>query len=176
MKFLPTPLAGAFTIDLVPVSDDRGYFARAWCSSSLREHGLNPNVTQLNVAFSHTKGTLRGMHYQRAPHAEAKLVRCTRGSVYDVVIDLRPESATRGRWHGVELCQDKHRSLYVPEGFAHGYQTLSDDTEIQYLTTASYAPAAATGVRYDDPAFHITWPLPVTVISLADRNWQAYSP
>jgi dTDP-4-dehydrorhamnose 3,5-epimerase len=176
MKFTETKLHGAFLIGMKKIVDDRGFFARGWCRDELAQHGLNPDATQLNVGFSHTKGTLRGMHYQKPPQAEAKLVRCTRGAVFDVIVDLRPDSPTRGQWYGAELTQDNHMSLYAPEGFAHGYQTLSDDAEIYYMATAVYAAAAATGVRYDDPAFAIKWPLPVFVISDSDRNWPDFGP
>jgi dTDP-4-dehydrorhamnose 3,5-epimerase len=174
MEFKETRLRGAFLVGIKKIVDDRGFFARGWCRDEFGKLGLNPDATQLNIGFSHKKGTLRGMHYQKAPHAEAKLVRCTRGAVFDVIIDLRPYSVTRGEWYGVELTQDNHLSLYAPEGFAHGYQTLSDDAEIYYLTTAMYAAAAATGVRYDDPAFAIQWPLEVSLISDSDRTWPAF--
>lgn len=128
-------------------------------------------MVQLNVGFSHKKGTVRGMHYQDKPHQEAKLVRCTRGAIYDVIIDLCPDSPTRGQWYGAELTADNTTMLYAPEGFAHGYQTLADNTEMYYMTSATYASAAARGVRYNDPAFGIQWPLPVTVISDQDQKW-----
>jgi dTDP-4-dehydrorhamnose 3,5-epimerase len=175
VQFTATPLSGAFLIDLKKITDERGFFSRAWCRDTLSAQGLNPNATQLNVGFSHRKGTLRGMHYQKAPHAEVKIVRCTRGAVFDVIVDLRADSATRGKWFGAELTQDNHRQLYVPEGFAHGYQTLTDDAEIYYLTTHVYAAAAASGVRYDDPAFGIEWPLAVSVISEPDRKWPDFT-
>jgi dTDP-4-dehydrorhamnose 3,5-epimerase len=175
MQFTATPLAGVFLIDLKKITDDRGFFARAWCRDTLTQQGLNANQTQLNVGFSHKKGTLRGMHFQKAPHAEVKIVRCTRGAVFDVIVDLRADSATRGKWFGAELTQDNHRQLYVPEGFAHGYQTLADNSEIEYSTTHVYAAASASGVRYDDAAFGIQWPLPVSVISEPDRKWPDFS-
>ena len=171
MQFAATPLPGVFVIELKKLADDRGFFARAWCRDTLAAQGLNPNQTQLNVGFSHKKGTLRGMHYQKSPHAEVKIVRCTRGAVFDVAVDLREDSATRGQWFGVELTADNHRQLYIPEGFAHGYQTLADASEIEYSTTHVYAAASASGVRFDDPAFGIRWPLPVSVISEPDRKW-----
>jgi dTDP-4-dehydrorhamnose 3,5-epimerase len=174
MLFTPAPLEGVFVIDLKKITDDRGFFARAWCRDALAANGLNPNQTQLNVGLSHRKGTLRGMHFQKAPHAEVKIVRCTRGAVFDVAIDLREGSATRGQWFGVELTADNHRQLYIPEGFAHGYQTLADNSEIEYSTTHVYAAASAGGVRHDDPAFGIRWPLPVAVISDADRKWAPF--
>ena len=171
MQFTATPLPGVFVIELKKITDDRGFFARAWCRDTLVAQGLNGGQTQLNVGFSHRKGTLRGMHFQKAPHAEVKIVRCTRGAVFDVAVDLREGSATRGQWFGVELTADNHKQLYIPEGFAHGYQTLTDDSEIEYSTTHVYAAASAGGVRYDDPTFGIRWPLPVSVISEADRKW-----
>jgi dTDP-4-dehydrorhamnose 3,5-epimerase len=175
VQFTATALAGVFIIDLKKIADDRGFFARAWCRDTFAQQGLNPSQTQLNVGFSHKKGTLRGLHFQKAPHAEAKTVRCTRGAVFDVAVDLREGSRTRGQWVGVELTADNHRQLYIPEGFAHGYQTLVDSSEIEYFTTHVYAAAAASGVRYDDPAFGISWPLPVTVISDADRKWADFT-
>jgi dTDP-4-dehydrorhamnose 3,5-epimerase len=133
-------------------------------------------MVQLNVGFSHRKGTLRGLHYQVPPHQEAKLIRCTRGAVFDVIVDLRPDSPTRGQWIGAELSEENSLMLYAPEGFAHGYQTLVDNTETYYLTSASYAASAARGVRYNDPAFGISWPLPVSVVSDADRRWPDHVP
>jgi len=171
MEFTETPLKGACVVRLRKIEDDRGHFARAWCRDEFLQQGLNPAMVQLNVGFSHRRGTLRGMHYQLAPHAEAKFIRCTRGAIYDVIIDLREQSPTFGRWYGLELAPDNGLMVYAPEGFAHGYQTLQDDTEMYYLTSSPFAPAAARGVRYDDPAFEITWPLPVSSISAADRGW-----
>ncbi len=174
MNFVETKLKGAYIIDIRKIEDERGFFARAWCRDEFKTHGLNPDMVQLNAAFSHKKGTIRGMHFQKPPWEEAKLVRCTRGAVYDVIIDLRRDSPTHGQWAGVELTEHNGRMLYAPAGFAHGYQTLADKTEIYYQTTQFYAPDFATGVRFDDPAFRIVWPLPVGVISEQDRNWPAY--
>ena len=171
MEFTETRLKNAYLVRLKRIEDQRGYFARGFCRDEFQAHGLNPNLAQLNVAFSHAKGTVRGMHYQEAPHAEAKCIRCTRGAIFDVIVDLRPESATRGQWFGVELTADNGLMLYAPEGFAHGYQTLADDTEMYYLTSAPYAPSAARGVRFDDPALRIDWPMPATVVSEPDRGW-----
>jgi dTDP-4-dehydrorhamnose 3,5-epimerase len=176
MEFAESKLPGAWLIKLKKIEDARGYFARGWCREEFAKHGLNPVMLQLNTGFSHKKGTVRGMHYQEAPHAEAKFVRCTRGAIFDVVIDLRPASPTRGQWVGAELTADSGLMLYAPEGFAHGYQTLSDDTEMYYMTSALYAGSAARGVRYNDPAFAIPWPLPVSVISDADQQWPDYRP
>lgn len=174
MIFTPTELQGALLLDIEPRADARGFFARSWCRREFEAHGLSATIAQSNIAVSPRKGTLRGLHYQEAPDAEVKLVRCTRGAVYDVIVDLRPESPTYKRWLGMELSADNHRMLYVPEGFAHGYQTLSDDCELWYQTSQFYAPAAARGVRYDDPAFDIRWPLAVTVISDADHGWPLF--
>lgn len=175
MNFTETKLSGAYLIDIKKIVDERGFFARGWCQNEFNQHGLNPGLAQLNLAFNHKRGILRGMHFQHAPKAEAKLVRCTRGAILDVIIDLRRNSPTHGQWLGVELTRENHRMLYVPEGFAHGYQTLVDDTEIYYLTSEFYAPECASGVRFDDPAFGIQWPLPVELMSNQDRNWPSYS-
>jgi dTDP-4-dehydrorhamnose 3,5-epimerase len=171
MEFIETLLSGAYRLRLKRIEDQRGYFARGWCCEELVQHGLTGRMVQLNVGFSRQRGTLRGMHYQEAPHAEAKLVRCTRGAVFDVMIDLREGSPTRGKWFGVELTPENGEMLYVPEGFAHGYQTLIDGSEIYYLTSVAYVPSVARGVRYDDVAFGIQWPLPVSAISDPDRQW-----
>lgn len=174
MEFTETKLKGAFVVRLKKIEDHRGFFARGWCRDEFAQHGLNPGMIQLNVGFSHKRGTVRGMHYQAKPHEEAKFVRCTRGAIYDVIIDLRPGSSTRHQWFGIELTPENGTMLYAPEGFAHGYQTLMDDTDMYYMTTAAYAAASARGVRHDDPAFGIRWPLPTAVISEADRTWPAY--
>lgn len=175
MDFSETILRGAFVVTLKKLSDDRGFFARGFCREEFKAQGLIPDMLQLNIGSSLKKGTLRGMHFQAQPHQEAKFVRCTRGALFDVIVDLRRDSPTRLQWLGVELTQDNGQMLYVPEGFAHGYQTLMDDTEMYYLTSATYAAAAAGGVRHDDPAFGISWPLPVSVISAADAHWPDYS-
>jgi len=175
MYFIETKLKGAYIIDIKKIEDERGFFARAWCQNEFKTYNLNPNMVQLNIAFSRKRGTLRGMHFQKSPWEEAKLVRCTKGAVYDVIIDVRRDSPTHGQWIGVELTEENRRMLYVPEGVAHGYQTLADHTEIYYQTTQFYAPEFATGVRFDDPAFGIVWSLPVEIISNQDRNWPAYS-
>lgn len=174
MQFTETSVLGARLIDLKRIEDDRGFFARSWCARELKAHGLSAELAQANVGFSIAKGTLRGMHFQRQPESEVKLVRCTMGAVYDVVVDLRPDSPTHKCWAAYELTAKNRRQLYVPEGCAHGYQTLVDNTEIIYLTSRFYAPEQATGVRYDDPAFGIHWPLEVTSISEADRGWLDY--
>ncbi len=174
MRFTETDLPGAFLVDLNRIEDERGFFARGWCMDEFARQGLVAAMTQLNVGFSHQRGSLRGMHYQEHPHQEAKFVRCTRGAIFDVIVDLRPDSPTHGQWLGAELTADNRRMLYAPPGCAHGYQTLTEDAETYYLTSASYAPLAARGVRYNDPAFRIVWPLPVSAISAADENWPDY--
>jgi dTDP-4-dehydrorhamnose 3,5-epimerase len=172
MIFAETRLAGAYTIDLERIEDDRGFFARSWCVRELAGHGLTTEVSQASVAFNSEEGTLRGMHWQVAPHAEVKLVRCTRGAIYDVIVDLRPASQTFGEWIAVELTADNRQTLYVPEGFAHGYQTLQRDTEVWYQMSAPHAPEAARGFRWDDPRFRIEWPPAARrVMSERDRSW-----
>jgi dTDP-4-dehydrorhamnose 3,5-epimerase len=174
MVFTPTDLAGAFIVDLERREDERGFFARSWCQREFETHGLNPRVVQCNVSRNHRKGTLRGMHYQDAPHAEVKLVRCTAGAIYDVIVDLRPHSSTFRRSVGVVLSAENLRALYVPENFAHGFLTLTDDAEVFYQMSESYEPAAARGIRWDDPAFGISWPEPITIISERDRTYPDY--
>jgi len=175
MNFAQTPLPGAYLVTLKKIPDHRGFFVRAWCRNEFVAQGLNPDVTQVNLAMSRTKGTLRGMHFQEPPHAEVKVVRCTQGAIYDVIVDLRPESSTYCRWFGVELRADRHDSLYIPEHFAHGYQTLTDNTEICYQTSMPYHAASARGIRHDDPAFGIFWPLAVSCISEADASWPSWT-
>jgi dTDP-4-dehydrorhamnose 3,5-epimerase len=175
MNVQETPLRGAYTIDLEPKRDERGFFARQWCVDTLASHGLVCPISQINVGSNLLAGTVRGLHYQTAPHAEVKVLRCTAGAVYDVIVDLRPESATFKQWFGVELSAENHRTLYVPEGFAQGYQTLTDNAEIYYMTTKPFAPQHATGVRYDDPAFGIRWPRAASVISQADQSWANFA-
>jgi dTDP-4-dehydrorhamnose 3,5-epimerase len=175
MEFIETPLAGCLVVRQKKISDARGFFARAWCVDEFTQHGLNASMVQLNTGYSHRAGTVRGLHFQAVPHAEAKLVRCTRGAIYDVAVDLRPASPTRGQWFGVELNADDGAMLYVPEGLAHGYQTMVDGTEMYYMTTARYAPASASGVRYDDATLAIRWPLPASVVSDQDRNWPGFA-
>ena len=176
MIFTETKLPGAYLIDVEKREDHRGFFARAWCQREFEEHHLVPRVVQANISFNKHKGTLRGMHYQLAPHAETKLVRCVRGALYDVIIDLRPDSSTYMQWLGVELTAEDYRMLFVPEGFAHGFQTLVDNTEATYQVSQFYTPGAEGGVRYDDPAFGIEWPIDVQVISDKDRSWPNYTP
>jgi dTDP-4-dehydrorhamnose 3,5-epimerase len=168
--FTETKLKGAFILDLEKQEDDRGFFARSWCQNEAEAHNLNPRIVQCNISFNKMKGTLRGMHYQAAPFAEAKLVRCTAGALYDVIIDLRPDSPTYKQYVGEVLSAANHRMLYVPEGFAHGFQTLADNTEIFYQMSEFYSPQHARGVRYDDPAFGIQWMIADLVIVDRDRN------
>lgn len=174
MIFTETKLPGAFIIELERREDERGFFARAWCKKEFEAHSLNLDWVQANLAFSKRRGTLRGLHYQIAPYEEAKLMRCIRGAIYDVIIDLRPESPTYKRWLGVELTADNHKMLYVPEGFAHGYQTLMDNTETFYQASQFYSPESERGLRYDDPALGIEWPIDVQVISDKDESWPDY--
>jgi dTDP-4-dehydrorhamnose 3,5-epimerase len=175
MIFTPAGLEGAYLVEMERRGDDRGWFARAWCAGELEARGLAFTVAQANVARTARRGTVRGLHWQAAPHAEAKLVRCTRGAVYDVAVDVRPGSPTHGRWIGAALDERDGRMLYVPEGCAHGYQALEDDTEVTYLVSAPYAPAAERGIRWDDPAFAIRWPLPAVGVSDRDRSWPDYA-
>ena len=171
MRFAQSALDGAWLIDPEPREDERGRFLRAWCSREFAEHGIDFHPVQANMGFSIHKGTVRGMHFQKAPAPEAKLVRCTRGAIYDVALDVRPGSKTYGGWYGVELSAENGRMLYVPELCAHGYQTLEEHTEIHYMASGYYTPDTVRGVRFDDPAFGIPWPLQVTAISEQDRNW-----
>lgn len=171
MLFTETAIKGVYLIALERKEDHRGFFARAWCQQEFEAHGLNPSLVQVNVGFSVKKGTLRGMHFQRSPHQEAKLVRCTMGQIFDVAVDLRPDSPTYRQWVGAELTAKNRMMLYVPEGCAHGYQTLQDDTEVVYQTSRPFAATDATGVRFDDPAFGIAWPIGIEVISDVDKGW-----
>jgi dTDP-4-dehydrorhamnose 3,5-epimerase len=169
--FTETKLAGAFVIEPERRADERGFFARTFCKQEFEVHGLNPKVLQCNVSCNKRKGTLRGMHYQAAPFAEAKLVRCTSGSIYDVIIDLRPASATFKQYFAVELSAENRRMLYIPENFAHGFQTLQDDTEVFYQMAQGYSAEHARGVRWNDPAFGIEWPEDERIIIQRDQNY-----
>ena len=171
MIFTETPLAGAYVIDLERRSDDRGYFARTFCAREFEAHGIRPAVAQCNASYNHRRGTLRGLHYQIAPAEEPKLVRCTRGAVWDVIVDLRPGSPTHLRHFGVELTEENRRSLYVPPSFAHGYLTLTDGAEVTYQVGEFYTPGCERGLRWDDPALGIMWPVPVEVLSEKDAAW-----
>jgi dTDP-4-dehydrorhamnose 3,5-epimerase len=176
MIFTETPLKGAYLIDLERRGDERGFFARAFCEREFAAHGLSNRIVQANNSLSARKGTLRGMHYQLAPKAETKIVRCIRGALHDIILDLRPDSPTFGRTFGVELTAENRRMLYVPKGFAHGFITLVDDTEAFYLVDEFYAPEYERGVRWDDPRFAIPWPTRPTVISDKDRNYRDFDP
>ena len=176
MRFTETPVTGVWVIDPDFRGDDRGRFFRAWCSREFADHGIEFLPLQANMGFSLLKGTVRGMHLQVEPALEAKLVRCTRGAMFDVALDLRPGSSTWGQWFGTELSEENGRMLFVPEHCGHGYQTLEDRTEMHYMTSQVYTPAACRGARFDDPAFGIDWPLPVTSVSDQDRNWPLISP
>ena len=176
MRFTETKVAGAFLIEPEPIADERGFFARTWCREEFADQGLNPELAQANISFNHHKGTLRGLHYQAAPHEEAKLVRCTRGAIWDLALDLRPGSPTYRAWSGAELSDANRAMLYVPEGCAHGFLTLTDDAEVAYQMSAPYAPEAARGVRFDDPAFGISWPGEVVVVNERDRGYPDVAP
>lgn len=176
MLFQRTDLPGASVIELERRADERGFFARTWCAEEFRAQGLVTQVAQCSMSYTRREGTLRGMHYQAAPHAETKLVRCTRGAIYDVLVDLRPSSPSYLRWIGIELSADNGRMVYAPEGLAHGFQTLTDDVEVVYQMSVPYHREAERGVRYDDRAFGIQWPLPVRVISPKDQAWPEFVP
>jgi dTDP-4-dehydrorhamnose 3,5-epimerase len=170
MRYTATPLEGAYLIDLDKKGDDRGFFARVFCSQEFGQQGLATHFCQVNSSLSAEKGTLRGMHYQLAPKAETKVVRCIRGSLFDMILDLRPDSATFGRSFGAELSADNRRMMYVPKGFAHGFLTLADDTEAFYLVDEFYSPESERGIRFDDPEFDLQWPDTPTVVSDKDRS------
>jgi dTDP-4-dehydrorhamnose 3,5-epimerase len=171
MKFTEGPIKGAYNIDVNRIGDERGYFGRLWCQNEFEELGLRAHIRQSNIGANKRVGTLRGLHYQTPPHLEAKIVRCSRGGMFDVIVDLRPESSTFKQWFGMELTEENATMLYVPEGCATGYQTLVDDTEMYYHATEFYHPESATGVRFDDPAFGIQWPAEITEMSDNDINW-----
>ena len=168
MIFTETRLSGAFIVDLEPIEDDRGCFARTFCSETFLQHGLVSQFLQCNVSCNHRRGTLRGMHFQADPHAEVKLVRCTMGCLHDVIVDLRDSSPTRGQWEAVELSAQNRRALYIPAGFAHGFQTLADDTEVLYQMSVPFDADSARGFSHADPTLAIAWPLPITAISAKD--------
>lgn len=176
MIFTETPLAGAFVIALEPRGDDRGFFARAFCQHELAAHGLETTVAQANLSYNHRRGTLRGLHMQNPPHGEDKLVRCITGAIYDAIVDLRPGSPTYLQWFGVELSAANRLMLYVPRGFAHGYQSLTDGSEVLYMVTQFYAPGAERGLRWNDPAFGIAWPLAEPILSPRDADAPDFTP
>jgi len=176
MKFKETPLKGSFVIEIEPRGDERGFFARAFCKRELAEAGLNPEIVQINNSLSRHRGTLRGIHYQLAPKAEAKIVRCIRGALYDAIVDMRPDSPTFLQHYGVELTSENRQALYVPKGFGHAFLALEDDTETLYLVTEYYAPERERGLRFNDPRLAIPWPIPPTIVSDKDRAWPDFSP
>ena len=171
MLFTETKLKGAFIVDIELHGDERGFFARSWCENEFKEHGLTPYLAQCNISYNKKRSTLRGMHYQVSPFAEEKLVRCTKGAIWDVIVDLRLESPTFKQWLSVELTEENHRSLFVPVGFAHGFQTLQDDSEVFYQMTEFFHPECARGVRWNDPAFGIVWPIGKQIISERDQGY-----
>ena len=177
MRFLETEILGGYVLELEHNVDERGSFSRIWCADELAAHGLTAGLAQCSISRNDRAGTLRGMHYQRPPHEEAKLVRCTRGAIFDVIVDLRPDSPTYAQWFGIELDSDRGSALYVPEGCAHGFQTLADATEVLYLISSPYHPQAAAGIRWDDPAIGIAWP-PATTRTISDRDlsWPDFQP
>ena len=174
MLFTETKLKGAYIVDLEPREDERGFFARSWCADEFEKLGLNANLSQCNISFNKKCGTLRGMHFQDEPYPEAKLVRCTMGAIYDVIVDLRPESPTFRRWFAVELSAENRRALYVPEHFAHGFQTLTDNSEVFYQMSEFFHPECARGLRWDDPAFGIEWPHAAPILSPRDQAYEDY--
>jgi len=172
LKFTETNVAGAWQIDLSPIGDERGFFARTWCVDEFHEHGINTNWVQANMSYSEHAGTLRGLHLQTDPAPEAKLVRCVKGALFDVIVDLRPESPTFLKHVGIELTAENRRAVYVPPYCAHGFQMLEAGTEVNYLVSGKYTPEAEHGYRYDDPAFGISWPMEVTDLSEKDQSWE----
>jgi dTDP-4-dehydrorhamnose 3,5-epimerase len=171
MNFTEAPLRGAYIVDMTLMEDERGFFARSFCAEEFTKRGMAAHLRQCSVSFNARKGTLRGLHFQAAPHDEEKLVRCTGGALFDVMVDLRPESPTYRQWFGIELTAANHRSLYIPKGFAHGFITLADDTEVLYMISVPYAPGFAKGLRWSDPALGIRWPLTPAVISTRDAEY-----
>jgi len=171
VKFVETPLPGAYVLELERLEDERGFFARTWCAEELAAHGLDAHIAQCNLSSNRHRGTLRGMHYQAAPHQEAKIVRCIRGTIYDAIVDLRRDSPTWRRWTSVELTADNRRALYVPKDFAHGFQTLTDDAEVFYEMSTPYAPGFMRGVRWNDPALAIEWPIGDPILSERDGSY-----
>lgn len=171
MTFEPTPLAGAYVIGLERLEDERGYFARSYCEAEFRAHGLDPRIAQCNLSFNARRGTLRGLHYQRAPHAEVKLVRCVQGAIYDVAVDLRPGSPSFGRWTAVELSAENGLALYIPEGFAHGFQALTDGALVAYQMSVPYQPGSGAGLRFDTPWLGVEWPIAEPILSARDAQW-----
>jgi len=175
LKFTPVDIPGVFLVDIEPIGDDRGFFARSWCRDEFASHGLDPSLVQCSISFNRLKATLRGMHYQVAPRQEAKLVRCTMGSIFDVVADLRAGAAVFPKWRGFELKATTHRMLFVPKGVAHGFVTLENNTEVLYQMSEVFDPGCARGFRWNDPAFGIEWPLAPVVMSERDRSYPDFS-
>lgn len=175
MIFTETKLKGAYIIEISKIGDERGFFGRSWCRKEMEEQGLNADIAQINTSLSKEKGTLRGLHYQVAPYQECKMIRCTRGAIFDMIVDIRPDSPTFLQWVGLELTKDNHKSLYSPEGFAQGFITLEENTEITYFTTRFYAPGMDWGVRYNDPQVGIELPIEPVVISEKDQNWPDFT-
>jgi len=171
VKFHETPLSGLYLVELEALNDERGFFARSFCVQEFDRLGLESTVAQCNISFNAKKGTLRGLHFQTTPHEEAKLVRCTQGAIYDVAVDIRPDSPTYLEWFAVELTADNHRSIFIPHGFAHGFQTLADSSEVLYIMSEFFHPESARGLRWDDPAIGISWPLKNPIMSNKDRSY-----
>ena len=174
MIFTKTTVNDAYIVELDKREDHRGFFARTWDKNEFEEHNLNSNLVQCNVSFSKKRGTLRGMHYQKKPFEESKLIRCTKGKIFDVIIDLRTHSSTFKKWFGVELTQENYKMLYVPEGFAHGFQSLEDNSEIIYQVSEFYTPNSELGIHWNDPAFNITWPIEEKIITDKDNSWKLF--
>jgi dTDP-4-dehydrorhamnose 3,5-epimerase len=175
MLLTETPLQGAFLIEIDKIGDERGFFGRSWCKKEMQEIGLNGDIAQINTSLSRHKGTLRGLHFQIAPYQESKTIRCTKGAIFDMIVDIRPDSPTFLQWYGVELTESNHRALYSPEGFAQGFLTLVDDAEVTYFTSEFYAPGMDRGVRYNDPQIGIVLPLEPVVVSDKDKNWPDFT-
>jgi len=174
VNFSPTPLNGVFIIENKKFEDERGFFLRCWDAKEFSKSGLNPNVVQCNTSYTKKKGTIRGLHYQIFPHQESKLIWCIKGEIFDVIVDLRPESKTFKKWFSIQLTSDNYKMLYVPEGFAHGFQSLKDEVKIFYQNSQHYAPEFERGIRWDDPTFNINWPLKPTLISKKDKSWRNF--
>lgn len=175
MIYHQTSLQDVYLLELEKIADERGFFARSWCREDLESHGLDGDLAQCSLSFNHRKGTLRGMHFQVPPHGETKLVRCTKGAIFDVIIDLRAQSSTYMKWMGAELSSENRKMLYIPKGFAHGFQTLADESEVFYFISEAFRPEAACGIRWNDSAFQIAWPNEENrVISTKDKNWPKF--
>ena len=171
MKVIETPLADLFVVEIEPLNDDRGFFARSFCVRDFQAHGLEPTIVQCNISFNEKAGTLRGLHFQGSPHEEAKLVRCTRGAIYDVAVDIRRNSRTYLKWYATELTSENRRMMFIPRGFGHGFQTLVDKSEVFYLMSEFYHPESARGLAWDDPMLRITWPIANPIMSDKDRSY-----